>query len=340
MELAGFDSKFNSYFLPRATIDPPMRLQKKVFPKLNKWLKKIEDNNDDIDKSGSFMNFVEALKWFRIVILQDSVFLKEKFPDSCLWDHTLFEDAEYIEFAESVRNACQEASDPASQSILTIAPQIASMMNTKFAQSDQKTDILREEVVKVRETLMEIQTQTNDILQGNLINEMRFDLTSQGNVSWRISVERGNENAGPSMMRLTSANSSSNATSGTSSSASDSAPRQVTYKMSRSIKTVKDLWREWKQGLGGHPAVEYLEATHGTSWRNGDDRFINRRKIILKEVERLVSSGEKADHEEAVDYLDGLITDNRGSLDWLQKRVKPSRSRNANAAAETDEGVV
>ena len=33
------------------------------------------------------------------------------------------------------------------------------------------------------------------------------------------------------------------------------------------LHTIGDLWKAWKEGLGGQPAVEALEETWGKDWR-------------------------------------------------------------------------
>lgn len=88
--------------------------------------------------------------------------------------------------------------------------------------------------------------------------------------------------------------------------------------MSRTIQSVHDLWREWDVGLGvGKPAVKNLEDV-GRSWHNNttDKRFFDRRKIIINEIIRLVSSNVCVDHSAAVKKLDQQRSNK--SLNWLQ----------------------
>ncbi|EED12062.1 hypothetical protein TSTA_001330 [Talaromyces stipitatus ATCC 10500] len=40
------------------------------------------------------------------------------------------------------------------------------------------------------------------------------------------------------------------------------------YKLSRTIKTVRELWAEWTIGLNGQPAVQALEQQYGAKWRS------------------------------------------------------------------------
>jgi hypothetical protein len=99
------------------------------------------------------------------------------------------------------------------------------------------------------------------------------------------------------------------------------------YKMNRSISSVRDLWREWSDGIGGGPPVKALEETWGSKWRKEttERRFFNRRRIIIDEIGRIMKDEAKT-AEEAVSMLDGRIRAPKKSLDWLQKQIRSSTS--------------
>jgi Transcriptional activator of glycolytic enzymes len=59
------------------------------------------------------------------------------------------------------------------------------------------------------------------------------------------------------------------------------------YKLSRQVRTVTDLWKEWTVGLAGQPSVERLDNDYGSSWRTGAERqYYSSRKVIVDEVRR------------------------------------------------------
>jgi hypothetical protein len=70
-------------------------------------------------------------------------------------------------------------------------------------------------------------------------------------------------------------------------------------------RTVRDAWREWKEGIGGRPALEQLENNWGSALRPTRKLQIAfcRRKVVLDEVLRLVHSGFPTP-EQAVTELD------------------------------------
>jgi hypothetical protein len=55
------------------------------------------------------------------------------------------------------------------------------------------------------------------------------------------------------------------------------------YVMSRTIKTIDQLWREWFEGLAPHPSIETLEARYGSAWRQPQQErtWFSRRKRII-----------------------------------------------------------
>ena len=53
------------------------------------------------------------------------------------------------------------------------------------------------------------------------------------------------------------------------SNGADNSPAMPEYKMSQSLNTVNDLWREWNHGLNGGPSVRSLEDQFKGAWRGG-----------------------------------------------------------------------
>jgi len=78
---------------------------------------------------------------------------------------------------------------------------------------------------------------------------------------------------------------------------------QPQYRMSRTLQTIPELWREWTVGLPGQPSIEQLDTQYGASWRTGpaaasERQFYSRRKTLITEIRRLaVASGAPADAE-------------------------------------------
>ena len=61
--------------------------------------------------------------------------------------------------------------------------------------------------------------------------------------------------------------------------------------------TVKDVWREWQEGIAGQPAIRELEEKWGSRWRPTNAVRVQfcRRKVIWDEVLARVARGKSAD---------------------------------------------
>ena len=96
--------------------------------------------------------------------------------------------------------------------------------------------------------------------------------------------------------------------------------------------TVKDVWREWKEGLAGRPAVQELEEKWGSRWRPGNTVRVQfcRRKVIWDEVLARVARGKN--EEEVITELE-LLRAGR-SLNQLVDELKHRRQHQQLGARE------
>ena len=64
------------------------------------------------------------------------------------------------------------------------------------------------------------------------------------------------------------------------------------YEMVRTHATVTDLWHEWSVGCAGQPSIQSLDDSWGHRWRRGNEvSFYSRRRLIIKEIQRLAQQG-------------------------------------------------
>ncbi|KAL1989509.1 hypothetical protein VTN49DRAFT_6706 [Thermomyces lanuginosus] len=111
-----------------------------------------------------------------------------------------------------------------------------------------------------------------------------------------------------------------------------------TYRLSRTIKTVPELWREWTEGLNGGPSVQSLDAVYGAKWRveQAERMFYSRRKVIIDDIfKRQKSKGGSLNA--AVAEVELLRQDRNLSLNALAKVLKESdRWSRASSQANMD----
>lgn len=91
------------------------------------------------------------------------------------------------------------------------------------------------------------------------------------------------------------------------------------------LYTVEDVWREWKEGLAGQPALQELEEKWGHRWRPGNKMTtqFSRRKVVWDEVRARMGKG--TSEEEAVREVEGLRAGR--SINQLVEQLTRKRKR-------------
>ena len=94
--------------------------------------------------------------------------------------------------------------------------------------------------------------------------------------------------------------------------------------------TVADVWREWKEGIAGRPALEELERVWGARWRPGQALRMAwcRRKAVLDEIARLIQTG--LDPALAVQHLETQRQRNKQTLPSI-RALQAERQQRARA---------
>jgi hypothetical protein len=115
--MAGHPDQKGCFEISRAATKPPDELLTMIWPELDQWTDRFgPDKINDLAASG----FCELLRQLREVILQDSVFLKETFPDHFIWSHAVFQHPAYTTFAQRVKGEVSLDDDQPSLSIRII----------------------------------------------------------------------------------------------------------------------------------------------------------------------------------------------------------------------------
>ena len=96
------------------------------------------------------------------------------------------------------------------------------------------------------------------------------------------------------------------------------------YCMSRAVNSVRALWREWTEGLGGNPSVAALDSKWGSRWRAGRQKEVqwySLRLEVIREVKR-VAQAQKVSEEAAMWQVNLRQEQMQCSLDQLCKRLR------------------
>lgn len=315
--MAGFGSEAGNFFLKRASIPVPDSLQRAVFPWVDDWVDRYakafgsgkasfaEGGMDHPDIAGK--NFLEVLRFFRIVVLQDSAVLQADFPRNPLWTAQVFSHPEWRSFADAVLVAHRVQDAPLDVRIKETVPVVAEAM-TSFR--EELSTLVASESNQTREMLSTVEKRLK-----NHASSCYHDLHRAQDWAWErpayVTVHRSKLPA-PSLdaldqhrelPELTPRRPPSSAV-GVSllPSPPETDPQTIqgpTFRscasfspegtplppggrrdvsltaegwpsepFSLNVKHVRDAWREWHQGLSpGSPAIVDLDKKFGAKWR-------------------------------------------------------------------------
>lgn len=345
--MAGFAPEaIGNYWLPRAKIQPPASLVRAVWPWVDEWLSWF--NSDDKSQISSMedlgpmpeqldqddmaaQGFLRLLDQFRTIILQDSVVLQAEFPQHPMWNHPVFVREDYRLFASQLQQSLVHGQTPQEVQLHQTVPLIADRLINIHKDLQQTINIWSQ---KNQEQLKNIELQFQDLFSGRvtlnlqakrpLLNESSLDpplgpCTTSPNR--QDSLERSEQ---PIPSSSTSAPLPPSLPSALLSSSLPSSPSS--YRLSRTIQTVPELWREWTCGLGGNPSVQILEELHGPRWRPEPKEriFFSRRKVIIDEIRRRHESGHIS-FDAAVEEVELVRTRGKLSLHKLSELLSHAR---------------
>ena len=97
--------------------------------------------------------------------------------------------------------------------------------------------------------------------------------------------------------------------------------------MSRAVKTVRDLWREWTVGLRGGPSITALDKQWGSRWRAGrqaEVQWYSLRLEVIREINR-VARARRISEESAMHFVGAEQRQSNCSLDLYCKRLRANR---------------
>lgn len=325
--MAGHLASMGSFEIRRARVTPPESLQSMIWPDLDKWRDRFGPSpgqGDDLAAAG----LVYLLLYFREVILQDSAVLMDRFPKSPIWNHPVFQHPDYRLFAQEVSAYIEEDEQPSQLTLLTQAvPALTDYLQSSEARGEAR---IAELTATLTAEIREIESRLADTNQSSLrkvLAEGVFQLKlvepapDQGlglglepapAITFLPPPPGSDGSALPSPSRLSSP------------SVGELPPRHC---MSRAVKTVEGLWREWTVGRPGQPSIAALDGRWGSRWRAGrraELQWYSLRLEVIREIHRLARTRRIA--VDAAVYA--LSTDQRqsnASLDLFCKRLRANR---------------
>lgn len=294
---AGFRSK-GDYHLKRAQVTPPEALLCMVWPKVEEWLErfrlhtaqKASYRKGGVDESDmAAQGFLLLLKSLRPAFLQDSAILQARFPENPLFSAEVFRHSAWKGFADAVLAAERTQEEPLDVQIQKamplVAERVATLGQSLMANQNVGFSQLRGDIGRVLVSQQDWVEGRVGLYARTSRNPPQVATPPADSAAPDIELElmpAPSELPPPPTMEA-------NRTPPRRRPAVPAAPTSQApfiHQMSPNVHTVKDLWREWKVGVGSGPAIEYLEQTYGPAWRptNKARTWFCRRKIIIDEI--------------------------------------------------------
>ncbi|KAH7460994.1 hypothetical protein FOMA001_g19368 [Fusarium oxysporum f. sp. matthiolae] len=299
--VAGFSASPGDYFLARAAHEPPYVLQKQLWPWIEEWEPRFEArarrqcwaegglDDDDLAADG----FLKLMRRLRIVLLQDLAVMQPRYPSLPFFAYAPFNGPEWDEFAVAVRSDAVGTTEPLSLLVQCALPELSGVLEST-----------REAVLQNSQRLaIRLEAQLEGIQDG-------LDALLQGKVPVTFT---GHFGAGPAVSLAPAP------------APEPPVPGMPVVAALAKVFTVRDVWKEWEEGIAGQPAVRVLEETWGSRWRPGNGIRVQfcRRKVIWDELLARTASGKS--EEEAVAELELLRAGQ--SLNRLIDELKQRRRR-------------
>jgi hypothetical protein len=338
--MADFEPDYaSSYFVPRATVKPPATLRRRVWPQLDRWREAhldLPSASEVVEPNLAAGGFLELLDTLRDVFLQDSVFLKREYPGHPLFRDALFATAEYADFAAAVLAAADTLGheDPHLVAIKKAIPAVNERLRsiTSVIQTGHAAQATA--LAQVTGAVNQLAGKLEDFLTGS------FSLTFTPGRSRMLPQGFGGpagqprQQTPPSPSPLDQRRQAAIDLGGAAPlppllpALERQEPPAPSYRLSRQVRTVPDLWREWTVGLGGLPSVAALDAAYGSRWRSPSERqYYSMRKVIIDEV--IALAGSRLEDQEAiavaVEALERRRVQGQASLDKFIKAIKAER---------------
>jgi len=319
--MAGHPPQMGCFEIRRARIAPPEALLSMIWPGLDSWKDRFGPGPDQINDLAA-MGLTSLLFYLREVVLQDSVFLMQQFPNSPVWNHPVFQHEAYRPFAQQVSGFVQEEEHPSQLAVLVQAmPVLADYLKSIDSRNEARAAELKTAVeTEVRAAETRLREAQSEQLQTFLVTGLQAATVAVQPSSIDNSYPTS---AGPAGTHKVPAPEPEPEPE----PELDPDLQPPRHRMCRAVKTVEGLWREWTVGLRGQPAVAALDSRWGSRWRAGRQselQWYSLRLEVIKEIRRVAQA--RRIGEQAAMYIVSMQQQQTGlSLDQFCKQLRANR---------------
>lgn len=255
------------------------------------------------------------VKLLRIVLLQDACALIGEFSESMIFQYPIFKSVLFQDFYRKYQeSSVAELENPANH-IQRSLPQVAqAIQNMNQYTNDTITTqsrLIRTDLAKIEVEFTQFVPRMEKIFAKTMA-DMQFTINMRSNSN----VDHNNESneLEPSVV----SDGEIQVVEGPSSNYS--------YKMSRTITTVQQLWKEYKVGISGQRSIESIEAEYGSRWRGGskssETKFFHGRLLVINCVKQLMIDQDESTAIDEVESRRVVV----GSLHKLVGQIRVENS--------------
>ncbi|OAQ58089.1 hypothetical protein VFPBJ_11704 [Purpureocillium lilacinum] len=246
--MAGHPPQIGCFEIRRAGVTAPEVLLSMIWPELDRWRGRFGPGTEQENELAA-MGSTNLLFYLREVVLQDSVILMKKYPDSPVWNHPDFRHPAYALFAQQLSDFILEEERPSQLAVLIQAmPVLAEYLQSVDARNEARTSQLRTELTEqLRATEARLAVAQSSLFSSGFNLQLAAATPTPATTAAVVVDAVGQVGSGDGS-RSVSTQSSIIDSRTTSPRATDTIiakpepPPQ--YQMCRAIKTVESLWSE------------------------------------------------------------------------------------------------
>jgi hypothetical protein len=272
-------------------------------------------------------NFLELLKYLRVVILQDAVFLMENegFKYHYIFNNQIFTSPEFINYANDLKQLVNITPVPQEIQLAQITPILAeglqdlkkgqAQLGVMINQQTSSQSIIQNSSSKIEEIAERV---SKKVVKGVFLHLGRTLNLNSDNNSGDISFENISNTGDISFENISNTQTDNN-------NSTTQVNETDTFVFNQTINSVILGYEEYKIGINGLPSIKFMDAS-GVEWRREPSikQFYLRRKSLWLTIEKLKDEGES--ETQALLLLTNLMESTgkkklRGFCDFLKIKL-------------------
>ncbi|CEP17888.1 hypothetical protein [Parasitella parasitica] len=302
----GFPGRKGGFWLRRDALEPPLELQQQIFPAIETWMHRLNDENDAAyQNSKSAAAFIKLMLKLRKIILQDAVLWRQLDSENRIFKEPVFSSAAFKQFEADLLVHMEATPTPSTmvlQETLPVIEQRFSEVLSEVKVNNQATVAAVQHIVQ--QLLTTANSSTNEQVMAKLV-QIENNLLSRG-IHAHDSIDTGAETSA-AFPSLRAPEAPSNGVTHLSAMEVDADSRAETSNteassvmLSKDTSTIRELWIEWM--VEGSRSTKFMTVAvlndkFKTKWRSHqkDRTFYSRRLVIIRAVQALINDGKSLD---------------------------------------------